>query len=55
MVSVIIVSWNARDYLLRSLASLDAYGEGLISEVIVVDNDSSDDSVARVRESHLGP
>lgn len=49
MVSVIIVSWNARDYLLRCLASLEAYGDGLISEVIVVDNASSDDSVAQVR------
>lgn len=49
MISVIIVSWNARDYLLRCLASLEAYGDGLISETIVVDNASADDSVARVR------
>jgi GT2 family glycosyltransferase len=49
MVSMVIVSWNARDYLLRCLASLERYGDGLIAEVIVVDNASADDSVACVR------
>lgn len=50
MVSVVIVSWNARDYLAECLESLkgDVY-EGLI-ETIVVDNASTDDSVEMVRQ-----
>ena len=42
--SVIIVSWNARDYLLKCLKSL-AYAQSKTAmEIIVVDNDSSDGS-----------
>jgi GT2 family glycosyltransferase len=50
MVSVIIVSWNAREYLMRCLESLSAHACRYPMEVIVVDNASSDgsaDSVAR--------
>jgi hypothetical protein len=47
--SVVIVNWNTRDVLLDCLRSLErAEGECGI-EVIVVDNHSSDDSVARAR------
>ena len=44
MVSVIIVSWNAREYLMQCLASLSAETCRYPMEIIVVDNASSDDS-----------
>ncbi len=50
--SVIVVSWNVRDLLshcLTSLASLRTSRSGLSSEIIVVDNASTDDSTAMVR------
>src|SRR5579859_7102330 len=43
-ISVIIVSWNARGFLRDCLVSLRSNGGGLIREVIVVDNASSDGS-----------
>jgi hypothetical protein len=49
-VSVVIVSWNARDHLARCLAALEA-GAGEVSvETIVVDNASTDGSPAMVAE-----
>jgi GT2 family glycosyltransferase len=47
-VSVIIVSWNARDYLLQCLASLSPETCRYPMEIIVVDNASSDDSADQV-------
>ena len=44
MVSVIIVNWNAREYLLQCLASLSSEVCRYAMEIIVVDNDSSDGS-----------
>jgi GT2 family glycosyltransferase len=50
-VSIIVVNWNTRDHLQGCLESLTAHGSaGATSEVIVVDNASTDDSVALVRE-----
>lgn len=49
-VSVVIVSWNVRDYLRRCLASVMAAGRGVALNVWVVDNGSLDGSVAMVRE-----
>lgn len=43
-VSVVIVSWNARDFLLECLDSLFAQTGGFALEVIVVDNSSTDGS-----------
>ena len=40
--SVVIVSWNTRELLLRCLAALDAAAGGLRVEAIVVDNGSTD-------------
>jgi len=49
-ISVIIVSWNARDYLAKCLSSLSATGGSLIQEIIVVDNASTDGSPAMVAQ-----
>jgi len=43
-ISVIIVSWNARDYLRDCLVSVRDTGGSLVHEIIVVDNDSRDGS-----------
>ena len=50
-VSVVIVNWNTRDMVLRLLASLSAPHAGSAHELelIVVDNDSSDESAEAVR------
>lgn len=49
MVSVIIVSWNARKYLEKCLRTLNETACRYPMEIIVVDNNSSDDSVACVQ------
>jgi GT2 family glycosyltransferase len=49
-VSFVIVSWNAKDYLRECLASLSAASRGMDTEVIVVDNASSDGSWMMVRD-----
>jgi GT2 family glycosyltransferase len=46
--SIVIVNWNAKPYLLGCLQSLAAEGSGIRSEIIVVDNASSDDSAEAV-------
>ncbi len=43
-ISVIIVSWNARNYLRDCLTSIREAGGSLVREIIVVDNASSDGS-----------
>lgn len=48
MISVIIVSWNARRHLENCLNSLRAHGGPLVREVIVVDNASTDGSAEMV-------
>ena len=56
--SIVIVTWNARDVLLDALASVDREvrgraGEGRIdTETLVVDNGSIDGSVDAVRSAH---
>ncbi len=49
-VSVVIVSYNGRDYLQRCLASFYEHAQGLEFEVIVVDNASRDGTPEMVRE-----
>ena len=50
LVSIIIVSWNARDYLVGCLESIRKTAAGLACEVIVVDNGSRDGSPEAVVE-----
>ncbi len=50
LVSIVILSWNTRELLERCLECVRAIDPALEREVVVVDNASSDDSVARVRE-----
>lgn len=47
--SVIIVNWNVRDLLRACLRSLQAAGDGIALELIVVDSASSDGSADMVR------
>lgn len=49
-VSVIVVSWNTRELLEQCLRSIYGTAGGLTTEVIVVDNGSTDGSVGMVRE-----
>ena len=48
--SVIIVNYNVKDYLLQCLRSLDEACKPLTAEIIVVDNHSTDGSVEDLRE-----
>lgn len=51
-VTIAVVSWNTADLLERCLESLRREHEAGRAAVWVVDNASSDGSVARVRERH---
>lgn len=50
MLSIILVNWNTADLLCRCLETVLASPVGQGAEIVVVDNASVDDSVARVRE-----
>jgi O-antigen biosynthesis protein len=50
LVSVIIVNYNVRDFLLQAVASLQKALRGIPSEIFVADNASDDGSVEAVRE-----
>ena len=50
MLSIVIVSYNTRDLLDECLASIARHCND--AEVIVVDNDSRDDSVEMVRQNY---
>ena len=49
-VSVVIVTYNVREFLEQALRSVERASAGLTVETWVVDNDSADGSVAMVRE-----
>jgi len=51
VLSVIIVTWNARDYTLQCLKSLQAQGNALSTEIIIVDNASSDGTPESVKRA----
>ena len=48
--TVVVVTYNVREFLAQALESLRRAGAGITAEVIVVDNDSADGSAAMVRE-----
>ena len=50
--SVVIVSYNVRNYLEQCLQSVQRALEGIEGEVFVVDNHSDDDSVVTMREKY---
>lgn len=54
VLSVIIVTWNAKRYALECLESLHAHRSGLEVEVIVVDNASSDGTLQAIRSQFPG-
>ena len=47
--TVVIVNYNVKSYLCQCLHSVERAIRGLVAEVVVVDNASSDDSVAEVK------
>jgi GT2 family glycosyltransferase len=47
--SIVIVNWNAGDLLLRCIQSIIASGPRVSYEIVVVDNASQDESLARLR------
>ena len=49
-ISIIIVSYNVRAFLEKCLESVFRAAQGLEVEVLVVDNNSVDDSVSFIRE-----
>jgi len=51
LVSIIIVSWNVRHYLEKCIASIQPFVQTHACEVIVVDNCSSDGSVAWLEQN----
>jgi GT2 family glycosyltransferase len=52
--SIVIVSWNARKFLIDCLKSIAATAPPLAQEVIVVDNGSTDGSAEAVAADHPG-
>ena len=54
LLSVIIVSYNTRGMTLECLETLEPALGGLAAEIIVVDNGSSDGSVAAIRQANPG-
>ncbi len=51
--TVLIVNWNTKDYLLDCLKALTNSDEGLSREIIVVDNGSQDGSVGELKRFFL--
>jgi len=48
--SIIIVNWNVKDLLVKCLTSVFKYTQNIDFEVFVVDNNSSDNSVALIKQ-----
>lgn len=52
-VSVVILNWNGRDLLERFLPYIIKYTDRSLADIIVADNDSSDESVTFVQENYF--
>lgn len=52
--AVVILNWNGRKFLEKFLPSLIAHTPDPATEIIIADNDSSDDSVAFLNEQYKG-
>ena len=50
LLSIVIVSFNVEELLVKCLESIEKYSKGITKEVIVVDNNSSDNAVLRIRK-----
>ena len=50
-ISIIIVNWNAKKYILKCLQSIYEIAKDLETETIVVDNNSTDDSVELIKQT----
>jgi len=48
MIDIVIVNWNAGTQLLDAVTSVVQYHYGLVSSIVIVDNASTDDSLAQV-------
>ncbi len=48
--SIIIISWNTKNYLYDCITSIQANTKSIVYEIIVVDNASSDDSVQMLKD-----
>ena len=54
-VSIVIVNWNAGSQLAEAITSIALHHRHLVDSVIIVDNASSDDSLAQVEAIHEFP
>lgn len=52
LLSIVIVNWNSWAHIHRCLKSIQHHGGNLPLEIIVVDNNSSDDSVKNLKHSY---
>jgi GT2 family glycosyltransferase len=52
--SVIIVNYNVKEFLLNSLDSITKAAKNISIEVIVVDNNSDDGSIEALKEKYPG-
>jgi GT2 family glycosyltransferase len=48
MIGIVVVNWNAGTQLAEAIGSIAQYHHGLVSSIIIVDNASTDDSLAQV-------
>ena len=49
-IDIVIVNWNSGAMLGSCLESLDKYGTNEISKVVLIDNNSTDDSIHNIKK-----
>lgn len=52
-IDIVIVNWNAGSQLVDAISSISDHHAGLVDSVIIVDNESTDDSLALVEKNAL--